>query len=122
MAPGSSEGSSFRFSAAAMAGAISAFDLPASTSLVFIRKMGRKLLADDGLKQMGARTFGFQNSGSSVAAPHDRSTRQTKPLLPFTAVVYAFRPSTITSAASEMDGGAALRASAISECWSAGRY
>src|ERR1035438_8064578 len=59
--------------------------------------MGTKVLAAAGLKQMGERTLGFQNSGSSVAAPHDRSTRQRKPLLPFTAVAYAFSLDTMLS-------------------------
>src|SRR5580700_8378900 len=122
MAPGSSAGSSLLSSADAVAWTISVFDFPASSSLVFIRKMGKKVLAAGGLKQMGARTLGFQNSGSLVAAPHDRSTRQRKPLVPFTAVAYPSRPSTITSAASEMDAGAAVRASAISEFWSGSKY
>src|SRR5581483_10378562 len=69
MAPGSSGGNSLRSSAAAAACAISAFDFPARASLVFMRKMGAKLLAAAGLKQMGERTFGFQNSASSLAAP-----------------------------------------------------
>src|SRR5690242_17284837 len=122
IAPGSSAGSSFLSSAVAIAATISGFDFPASTSLVFIRKMGRKVFAAGGLKQWGARTLGFQNSGSSVAAPQDRSTTQRKPFVPFTAVVYPCGPSTITSAASEIDAGAALRASAISELTSAVRY
>ena len=50
------------------------------------------------LKQMGERTLGFQKSGSSVAAPQDRSTKQRNPFVPFTAVVNPFGPSTITSA------------------------
>src|SRR5215472_5274691 len=97
-----------------MARTISAFDFPPNASLVFIRKRGKKLRAAGGLKQMGERTLGFQNSGSLVAAPQDRSTRQTKPLPPFTAVVYPACPSTITSAFFEMDAGAAVRASATS--------
>src|SRR5580704_14526689 len=108
--------------ASPVAARISAFDFPSSASFVFIRKMGTKVLAATELKQMGARTLGFQKFGSSVEAPHDRSTRQRKPLVPFTAVVYPFDPSTITSAASEMDGGAAVRASAISEFLSGIRY
>src|SRR6516165_10130676 len=39
---------------------------------------------------------------------------QRKPFVPFTAVLYPSRPSTMTSAPSEMELGAALRASAIS--------
>src|SRR5579871_1618114 len=122
MAPGWSSGSSFLSSADAVSSTISGFDLPASTNLVFIRKMGTKLAAASGLKQIGARTFGFQKSGSSVSAPHDRSTMQRKPFVPLTAVVYPFGPRTITSAASETDAGAALRARAISEFWSGIRY
>jgi hypothetical protein len=97
-------------------------DFPANTSLVFIKNVGTKVLAAAGLKQMGARTLGFQNSGSSVAAPQDRSTMHKKPFVPFTAVAYPCGPSTITSAASEIDGGAAVRASAISEFTSGIRY
>src|SRR5579863_8385028 len=115
MAPGSSAGSSFLSSADAVALTISILDLPAITNLVFIRKMGTNVLAAGGLKQIGDRTLGFQNSGSSVSAPHARSTRQRKPFLPVVAVVYPSRPSTITSASFAIDAGAALRASAISE-------
>src|SRR6266699_3688247 len=86
------------------------------------RQIGTKVLAAGGLKQMGARTLGFQKSGSSVAAPHDRSTIQRKPFVPFTAVLYPFDSSTITSAPSETDAGAALRASAISEFPSGIKY
>src|ERR1700676_1206452 len=65
---------------------ICAFDFPASTSLVFFRKMGRNVLEAAGLKQCGARTLGLQNSGSSVGFTQERSTMQTKPFAPFTAV------------------------------------
>src|SRR5215475_3188515 len=85
-----------------MAWTSSCLDFPASTSFVFIKKMGANVFAAGGLKQMGERTLGFQKSGSSVAAPQDRSTRQRKPFVPFTAVEYPSCPSTITSAASEM--------------------
>src|SRR5579862_247482 len=122
MAPGSSADSSFLSSADAVAATISIFDFPASASLVFIMKIGAKLLAAGGLKQTGERTLGFQNSGSSVAAPQDRSTKQRKLFLPFTAVLYPSRSNTITSAPSEMDAGAALRANAISEFSSAIKY
>src|ERR1700679_2046490 len=84
--------------------------------------MVAKVLAADGLKQIGVRTFGFQKSRSLVAAAHDLSTMQRKPFVPFTAVVYPFRPRTITSAASEMDAGAAVRARAISEFSSVIKY
>jgi hypothetical protein len=54
--------------------------------LVFFRKMGRNVLEAAGLKQFGARILGFQNSGSSVGFAQDRSTMQTKPFEPFTAL------------------------------------
>src|ERR1700677_2244360 len=76
--------------------------------------MVAKVLAADGLKQIGLRTFGFQKSRSLVAAPHDLSTMQRKPFVPFCAVVYPSGLSTITSASSETDFGAAVRARAIS--------
>ena len=95
--------------------------LPAP-AFVFIRKMGAKVLAAAGLKQIGERTFGFQNSGSSVAAPHDRSTIQRKPFVPFAAAVNPFCPRTITSAPSAMDPGAAVRANAISDFSSGIKY
>src|SRR5215469_10800606 len=110
MAPGSNGGSSFFSKAAVVAARISAFDLPASASLVFIRKMGRKLRAAAGLKQMGDRIFGFQNSGKSVAAPQPRSTTHTKPFLPCVLFMNPDRPRTITSASPEMEAGAPLRA------------
>src|ERR1700722_18881378 len=122
MAPGSRAGSSFLSSADAVASTISAFDFPANTNLVFIRKMGAKVLAAAGLKQMGERTFGFQKSGSSVVAPHDRSTIQRKPFVPFAATVNPFGPSTITSAPSAIDAGAAVRANAISDFSSGIKY
>src|SRR3954470_7612154 len=122
MAPGSSAGSSFLSRAASVAAAISVFDFLWSTSFVFIRKIVAKVLVAAELKQMGERTLGFQNSGSSLAAPHDRSTRHRKPFVPLTAVVNPLLPSTITSAPSEIDAGAALRARAISESRLAIRY
>ena len=69
-----------------------------------------------------ARIFEFQYSGSSLGFDQDRSTMQTKPFDPFTAVVYLSLRSTITSAASEIDAGAALRASAISAFSSGIKY
>src|SRR3974377_124255 len=63
---------------------------------------------------MGARSFGFQNSGLSNGAIHDLSTTQVNPLLPLTAVSYPCGLRTRTVALSEMATGAALRASAIS--------
>src|SRR5260370_2903461 len=70
--------------------------------------------AAGGLKQIGPRSLGFQNWGSSNGDIHDRSTTHTKPFLPFTAVSYPCRPRTETSAARDTDSGAALRAMAIS--------
>jgi hypothetical protein len=70
--------------------------------------------AAGGLKQIGPRSLGFQNCGSSNGDIHDRSTTHTKPFLPFTAVSYPCRPRTETSASRDMDSGAALRARAIS--------
>src|SRR6185437_9880962 len=76
--------------------------------------MGANVLAAAGLKQMGPRTLGFQNPGSVVAEPHERSTKQRKPFLPRATVVYPSRPKTITVASADMEGGAALLANAIS--------
>src|SRR5580658_1026765 len=87
-----------------------------------MRTIWTKLLAAAALKQLGERTLGFQKSGASVDAAQPRSTIQRKPLVPFTAVVYPVGVSTITSAASAMDAGAALRARAISVFSSAIRY
>ena len=70
-----------------MAARISALDLPAKTSLVLSRKIGRKVRAAAALKQLGERTLGFQKSASVVAAAQERSTMQTKPLVPFAAEV-----------------------------------
>jgi len=75
------------FTADLIAAAISVCDLPDSTSLVFIKKKGRELLAAAALKQWGARTLGFQNCASSVVLAHERSTMQTNPLDPFAALV-----------------------------------
>src|SRR5271170_7035063 len=122
MAPGSSAGSSLLAKAASVACRTSSFDFPASTNLVFIRKIGTKVLVAAALKQCGARNLGFQKFGLSVAAPQPRSTRHMKPFLPGATVLYPSLVSTITSASPEMDGGAAVRASAISAFWSAIRY
>src|ERR1700730_5424585 len=70
--------------------------------------------ASGGLKQIGPRSLGFQNCGSSNGDIHARSTTHTKPFFPFTAVSYPWRPRTETSASRDMDSGAALRARAIS--------
>src|SRR5437879_9671131 len=70
---------------------------------------------------MGTRTFGFQNSASTVDV-HERATIHTKPFVPLAAVSKPCRPRTCTSASCEMDSGAALRARAISAARSAMRY
>src|SRR5215471_4340545 len=59
---------------------------PASTHSVSLRYRGSSVRAATGLKQFGARSLGFQNSGSSKPAAQERSTKQTKPFLPLTAV------------------------------------
>src|SRR6516164_105349 len=59
---------------------------PASTHSVRLRYRGSSVRAAGGLKQFGARSLGFQNSASSKPAAQERSTKQTKPLLPLTAV------------------------------------
>src|SRR6516225_6790390 len=86
---------------------------PANTHSVRLRYCGSSVRAAGGLKQFGARSLGFQNSGSLKPAAQERSTKQTKPFLPLTATSYPRLPSTSTSASAEIDGGAALRASAI---------
>src|SRR5277367_2452835 len=101
---------------------ICALDSPANTNSVLLKVSGKIDFTAAGLKQMGPRIFGFQNCGKSNWDIHDRSTIQTKPFLPATAVSYPCRPSTITSASAEIEGGAALRAMAISAFRSAIRY
>src|ERR1700677_1631338 len=86
------------------------------------KTMGRYVFAAGAFKQCGALIFGFQNSGSSVVLAHARSTKQTKPFPPFTAVMYPSCVSTSTSALCEIDAGAALRASSISEALPGMRY
>src|ERR1700730_9226064 len=108
-----------------MASAIWSLDREANITSVFLRVSGTWDRAASVLKQIGARSLGFQKSGSSVPAVHDRHTRHTKPLLLLTAVSYPCRPRTIPSASCEMDSGAELRASAISafrsiRYWSSG--
>src|SRR5260221_11383204 len=68
--------------------------VPARTHSVRARYCGRTLRTAAGLKQFGARTLGFQNSGSSNPAAHDRSTKQVKPFVPLLAISYARLPST----------------------------
>src|SRR5215469_2640602 len=101
---------------------ISAFVLPANTISVLLRVVGKTDRAAGGLKQIGPRTLGFQNSGASEGDIQPRSTTHTNPFLPSTAVSYPFFPSTRTVALCEIDSGAALRAKAISAFRSAIRY
>src|SRR5215472_2277290 len=87
---------------------------PANAHSVRFKYCGSTERTAGGLKQFGARILGSQNSVSPNGAVQARSMKQTKPFLPFTAVSYPWLPSTSTSALAEIDGGAALRASAIS--------
>src|SRR5690349_98982 len=75
---------------------------------------GNKDRAAGGLKQMGLRFFGLQNSGLRNGPANARPTRQTNPFLPRTAVSKFLSPSTMISASREIAGGAAVRASTIS--------
>src|SRR5450432_3001101 len=109
-------------SAALVRAIISGFDAPASTHSVRLRYWDRTSRAAGALKQLGERTLGFQNSASSNLSAQERSTMQTKSFLPLTAVSKPWPPSTSTSASAEIDGGAALRARAISSSRLAMRY
>src|SRR6185437_9254329 len=125
IAPGAIGGSSLRAMAAVIAAPICARVRPASASSVFLSTSGRNDAAAGGFKQTGPRIFGFQKTGSSMPAVHERSTMQTKPLLPRAAMVYPCAPSTMISAACEIAAGAADRAIATSAAgcimyWSAG--
>src|SRR5947209_2967748 len=77
---------------------ISAREVPARTQRVLSRYACSTEPAPTALKHIGERTLGFQNSGSSSSVPQERSTRHTKPLLPFTAVSYPLAPMTRISA------------------------
>src|SRR5436305_855522 len=101
---------------------ISRLDLPANTICALFNVIGNTERAAAGLKQIGARIFGFQNSFESKRAIHERSTTQTKLLLPFEANSKPFRPKTKISASAEIEAGAALRARAISSSLLAIRY
>src|SRR5579864_2123633 len=63
---------------------------------------------------MGLRFFGFQNSGLLNGPANALPTAQTKPFFPLTATSKFFSPSTRISASRDIDGGAAVRAIAIS--------
>src|SRR5262249_47156446 len=121
-APGSGALKSWLATAALVRLIICCLVAPAKTHSLRLRYWGSSVRAAGGLKQFGARSLGFQNSGSSKPAAHERSTKQTKPFFPFTAVSYPRLPSTSTRASPEMDGGEALRASAISSSRLAMRY
>src|SRR5215831_16604626 len=75
---------------------------------------GKRERAAGGFKQIGLRFFGLQNSGLFNGPANARPTTQTKPFLPWTAVSKFFDPSTKISASRDIEGGAAVRASAIS--------
>src|SRR5215469_18305415 len=70
MAPGSSAGSSPCSNAALLPSMISAFVLPAKTISVLLYVLGKTDRAAGGLKQIGPRIFGFQNSGASAGDIH----------------------------------------------------
>src|SRR5580704_15090639 len=122
MAPASSAGNSLLSKAELIASRIWVSDFPARANWVLEIVMGRYVRAAGGLKQIGPRILGFQNSGSPNGAVHERSTIHTKPFVPFTAVLYPCRSRTITSALSAMLGGAALFERAISALRSAIKY
>src|SRR6202035_473117 len=105
-----------------MALAISALERPANASSFLFKTIGTMDRAAGGLKQAGPRDLGVQNLGSSKPAVHDRSTRHTQPFFPGTAVSKPWRVSTRTVASADIEGGAALRANAISALRSAMRY
>src|SRR5262249_37298908 len=95
---------------------------PASTHSVRFRNCASSVRAAAALKQFGPRSLGFQNSGASKPAAQERSTRQAKPCLPLTTVSERRPPRRRTLASAEIDGGAALRASAISSARLLSRY
>src|SRR5215831_17695839 len=116
------ESNSFVLMAAAIRVMISDRATPASTSSVRLSCIGRTDLAACGLRHVGARNLGFQNSGSAIGLCQLRSTRQTNPFLPLTAALYPRDVKTRISASFEIEGGAAVRASATSDSWSLIKY
>lgn len=64
---------------------ISALGTPVTAQRARSKVIGKTDRAAAALTHSGARIFGFQNSGSSNGLLQARSTRQTKPLPPFTA-------------------------------------
>src|SRR5215472_7590562 len=122
MLPASSVGNSRLSNAELIASRTWLSDFPARANRVLEMMMGRYVRAAGGLKQTGPRIWGFQNSGSPNGAAQERSTIQTKPFVPFAAVLYPCRSMTMTSALSEIAFGAALFARVISALRSAIRY
>src|SRR5689334_22283333 len=114
MEPDSGAPSSFLATAVLIASMIWALEAPANAIPVSFIAYGMSDRAAGGLRQMGLRFFGFQNSGLFSGPPNALPTRQTKPFLPWTAVSKFFCPSTKISASRDIDGGAAVRAIAIS--------
>src|SRR5215467_6946271 len=122
MEPASSVGSSRLSKAELIASRTWVSDFPARANWVLEMVMGRYVRAAGGLKQIGPRILGFQNSGSPNGAVQERSTIHTKPFVPLAAVLYPCRSRTMTSALSEIAFGAALFARLISAVRSAIRY
>src|SRR5579862_608174 len=114
MEPDSGGPSSLLATAVLIASVIWALEAPANAMPVSLMAYGMRDRAAGGLKQMGLRFFGFQNSGLFNGPANALPTRQTKPFLPWTAVSKFFCPSTRTVASRDIDGGAAVRAIAIS--------
>src|SRR5574337_424985 len=65
---------------------ISSVDRPAIAKLVLSESIGRIDRAAWGLRHTAPLTFGFQSSGQPNGPVQLRSTRQTNPLVPLTAV------------------------------------
>src|SRR6516164_4134878 len=122
IAPASGVGNAFALIAAHKRVMISDLVTPASASSVRLICIGRTDRAACGLRHTGARNLGFQNSGSENGACQLRSTRQTNPFLPLTAVRYPPAVNTRISASLEIESGAAVRASVISVSGSLIKY
>src|SRR5215472_2908703 len=122
IAPTCGVGNSFALMAAHKRVMISDLATPASASSVRLFSIGRTDRAACGLRHTGARNLGFQNSGSENGACQLRSTRQTNPFLPLTAVRYPCGVNTRISASFDMESGAAVRASVISASGSLIKY
>src|SRR5262252_7686577 len=118
IAPFSRPGSCFFSYAVLSADTISALERPAITILLRSKALSKTERAAWGFRQSAPLTFGFQNSGQSNEAIQLRSTMQTNPFLPSTAVSYPCRPRTRIVASRDMESGAALRANCISAFFS----